>query len=158
MISCALLGALSVAACSDDESTGNAALDESIVAWHGVRDEAGGNYTYSRIGFEPTDEGYRMTFTVEHNAVVSRAKEPISEGAVIAWTESEAELGSHDGFEVLTIDELYDRCAAYVARDPALYEVELDFFSNDVLRTCIVNPVGVYIPEGFTIDTFATLL
>jgi hypothetical protein len=158
MSSALLAGALSIAACgSEEESTGNVELDDSLRIWHGIRDGADGDYAYARIGHEATDQPFLMTLTIEHNVVVARSHQAISDSGAYEWTEDAANLGDNGyAAEIRTLDDLYLQCTGYVDRDPAAYELELDFFTNGVLRSCISNLVDQYNPEGFEIETFTT--
>jgi hypothetical protein len=134
------VAALGLAACGDDPDTGSAELDQSVTAWEAFRDDADGNYTYTRVDRNDDETVATTVISVENGEVVSREYVPST--GTGGWVENGTDLGSHEeGFEPVLIDDLYDQCATdYVARDPADYDLELDFFANGLLHRCTSIP------------------
>jgi hypothetical protein len=131
-------------------------LDESRATWEELRDSAQGNYTYARYSHSFADEyGWSTHFTVESNAVVRREL-TVEEGSDREpWIETGADLGSHDdGFDILTIDQIYDICEQqFLHRDPSKYDLTLTFHENGVLGSCHSREHGyVDDSEGVDID------
>jgi hypothetical protein len=147
-----------VAACGG--GTGNPEFDQSRETWDELRAEASGNYSYTRYLTTFQGPQYKTYFSVEDDVVVIRELIPLPGSDHEAWYEYGNEVGSHDdGHEVLTIDEIYDRCATDILqRDPTQYDIYLDYFTDGVLHTCHASDPDFEDDnnEGVDIDSYDT--
>ena len=133
---------LPLAACDRDPRQDD--LDASRERWEALRDGASGSYAYS----VPTSSfsGFRSQtgFRVENNRVVERSfrlTDPDWQ-VVETWTETGAQLGSHErGAPIRLIDDLYDVCADEVLTvDTDENNITLTFDERGILATCTYFP------------------
>ncbi|MCK6550963.1 hypothetical protein L6R52_34315 [Myxococcota bacterium] len=129
-------------------------LTESRATFEAASAATGGDYRYARQFVSFTGSGARTELRVVAGGVVERHYEAwADETSVIteSWTESTAELGSHDtGAPVKTLPELYDVCASDVLTvDEGANTLILSVDCDGILATC------GYLPSGCLDDCFS---
>ncbi|HXU80771.1 MAG TPA: hypothetical protein VN914_05200 [Polyangia bacterium] len=121
-----------------------ARLEQSRQIWKGMATSA---YQYSAIDAFFSGSRWTTVIEVAGGRVVRRSFQSVNTEQNVteeAWSEDLRTLGSHrSGAPVLTIDELYDRCAReFLTADPAVHEIGVYLHGNGLLQECGVWPRG----------------
>lgn len=128
-----------------------AQLKKSLSTWEKLKEECGGNYTYSKRWSSWVGFGHTTEVVVANNKVAERRYKsfsgrprPVAPGQPPAkpkgtsWTETGKELGSHkQGHPAKTLDMLYKEATAILERPvPPFQRLGLRFDKQGLLLAC----------------------
>lgn len=119
-------------------------LARSRTSWNAVKGGPQHHYRYSNADGSFSGARWETRIEVIDDRVTARAFMSTDPSGTVAqaWTEEGAAIGSHTGAApALTIDQVYDRCAAEVlTKDPATNRIVLEFRDDGVLGVCLYVP------------------
>ena len=126
-------------------------LKKSLGAWEKLKEECGGNYTYSKRWSSWVGFGHKTEVVVANNKVVERRfksfpgrprvaapGQPPTKPEGKSWIEKGKELGSHkEGHPAKTLDELYKEAIGILDRPlPPFQRLGLRFDKQGLLLAC----------------------
>lgn len=125
-------------------------LAKSRAAWSALLASKGPRYTYRRSFTSWTGHGFETTVVVDGSKVIERrylerSRSTAGETSMgQTWVESGNAVGSHtEGHPAVTLDALYDECAAKLATiDLSTTLVYFDIGGDGLLRTCLTVEKG----------------
>jgi hypothetical protein len=119
-------------------------LGDSRVAWDAAKAKHANSYTYTRDFQSFSGFGFQTTLVVAGGVVVERTykAQHVSGGDSTQWTETGADIGSHDeGHPALTVDALYTECATEVlTQDDQANWINFSTDDNNFLQACTYTP------------------
>jgi hypothetical protein len=121
-------------------------LADSRVAFDAAKGKHDNSYTYTRDFQSFTGFGFQTTIVVAQGLVIERhfKSQHISGGDSTQWSETGADVGSHDeGFPAVTVDALYDECATTVlTKDEDNNWINFSTDANQFLQACTYTPMN----------------
>ena len=135
-----------------------AQFKKSLNTWEKLKEECGGNYSYSKHWSSWVGFGHKTEVVVENNKVVERRYKsfsgrprPVAPGQPPAkpqgtsWTEKGKEIGTHkQGHPAKTLDELYKEAAGILDRPvPPFQRLGLRFDKQGLLLACYTQDTRI---------------
>jgi hypothetical protein len=119
-------------------------LADSRVSFDAAKAKHDNSYVYTRDFQSFSGFGFQTTITVEKGIVIERTytAQHISGGDSTQWTETGADVGSHDeGHPAVTVDALYEECATTVlSKNDELNWINFSTDDNNFLQACTFTP------------------
>ncbi len=119
-------------------------LADSRVSFDAAKGKHDNSYRYTRDFQSFSGFGFQTTITVAQGVVIERTfkSQHVSGGESTQWTETGAEVGSHDeGFAAVTVDALYEECATTVlTKNDEINWINFSTDDNNFLQACTFTP------------------
>jgi len=132
--------------CSPSNAERLEMLGDSRVAFNDAKAKHDNSYTYTRDFQSFSGFGFQTTVVVANGLVVERhyKEQHISGGDSSGWSETGAEVGSHEeGFPAVTVDALYDQCATEVlTQNENTNWINFSTDDNNLLQACTYTPMA----------------
>lgn len=134
-------------------------IETSLKTWLKLKENCGGNYSYTHHWSSFTGHGHRTTIIVLNNKVTERSFESFSGHPPLspspgkptappkgnAWTETGKAIGTHEqGHPPKTLDQLYEEAAAILGKPrPTFKRLSLRFDKRGLLLACYVRDLRI---------------
>ena len=138
------------------ESEQALSYDQSLIKWQELKDQNGNSYIYQTTFTSWIGMGHTTELKIENGVVTSRIFQEFarrsdgSEDIIDSYREDSRNLGTHEkGADVLTIDQLYEKCATeYLVVDEENNTVFFETSRDGILTIC------GYVPDQCVDDCF----